>query len=243
MPATAIPRTSRRNPAIDAGFTLLELLIAVAIVTVLASLAIPQYQASVTIARSAKAKAELKLISTEIQVFLGVEGRLPLSLVEIGRADRLDPWGQPYVYLNLATGTGDNLQYAVDQGVLDPSAVASGGGGGGGSGRARAALNAIQAASERRVDRGGDPIPALERLTNLIGSGQMSAGAAARFSTVDDVMPVRRVDGFLFPINTDFELFSLGPNRTSAQELLSIEGRDDVIRAQNGGFFGIAGTL
>ncbi len=50
----------------------------------------------------------------------------------------------------------------------------------------------------------------------------------------------RRRDGFLFPLNSDYDLFSLGPNGRTAVSLGQPIARDDVIRANNGGFFGTA---
>ena len=50
----------------------------------------------------------------------------------------------------------------------------------------------------------------------------------------------RRRDRYMFPLNTDYDLFSLGPDHQSATSLGEGIGLDDVIRANNGGFFGRA---
>ena len=50
----------------------------------------------------------------------------------------------------------------------------------------------------------------------------------------------RRRDRYLFPLNTDYDLFSLGPDHRTATSLGEQVGYDDVIRANNGGFFGLA---
>lgn len=54
------------------------------------------------------------------------------------------------------------------------------------------------------------------------------------------VAATRRCDRFMYPLNTDYDLFSLGPNGRTAVSLGEAVGQDDVIRANNGGFFGIA---
>jgi general secretion pathway protein G len=49
-----------------------------------------------------------------------------------------------------------------------------------------------------------------------------------------------RKDGELVPLNSDFDLYSLGPDGVSALALPAAPSRDDVIRAANGAFIGLA---
>jgi len=49
-----------------------------------------------------------------------------------------------------------------------------------------------------------------------------------------------RKDGDLVPLNSDFDLYSLGPDGVSALALPAAPSRDDVVRAANGAFIGIA---
>jgi general secretion pathway protein G len=49
-----------------------------------------------------------------------------------------------------------------------------------------------------------------------------------------------RKDHNLHPINTDFDLYSRGPDGDSASALTAQKSRDDVIRANDGGFIGVA---
>ena len=49
-----------------------------------------------------------------------------------------------------------------------------------------------------------------------------------------------RKDGELVPINTDFDLYSLGPDGVSALALPAAPSRDDVVRAANGAYIGLA---
>lgn len=54
------------------------------------------------------------------------------------------------------------------------------------------------------------------------------------------VATTRRCDRFMYPLNSDYDLFSLGPNGRTTVSLGETMGQDDVIRANNGGFFGVA---
>ena len=50
---------------------------------------------------------------------------------------------------------------------------------------------------------------------------------------------VRR-DKNMNPLNSDFDLFSMGPDGDTAKQLTAAKGRDDIVRAGNGGFIGLA---
>ena len=141
------------------GFTLLELLVVIAIVGTLSGLAIPTYSNYIEKARITKAIAEIYLLEKEILAFLGSNGSLPLSLDNINRGNLLDPWGNPYQYLNFAT---------------------------------------------------------------VSGQGQM------------------RKDRFLVPLNTDFDLYSMGQDGASRPPLTANASHDDIIRANNGNYVGPA---
>lgn len=49
-----------------------------------------------------------------------------------------------------------------------------------------------------------------------------------------------RKDHALVPINTDFDLYSMGPDGGSAPPLTARQSRDDIVRANNGAFVGLA---
>jgi general secretion pathway protein G len=49
-----------------------------------------------------------------------------------------------------------------------------------------------------------------------------------------------RKDGELVPLNSDFDLYSLGPDGVSALALAAAPSRDDVVRARNGAYIGLA---
>ena len=49
-----------------------------------------------------------------------------------------------------------------------------------------------------------------------------------------------RKDHFLVPINTDFDIWSMGPDGKSSAPLTAKSSRDDVVRANDGTFYGWA---
>jgi general secretion pathway protein G len=49
-----------------------------------------------------------------------------------------------------------------------------------------------------------------------------------------------RKDKNLVPINSDFDLYSKGPDGNSVAPLTAKASRDDIIRANDGGYFGVA---
>ena len=54
-----------------------------------------------------------------------------------------------------------------------------------------------------------------------------------------NVGKVRR-DKNLNPLNSDFDLYSVGKDGASSTQITGAKGRDDIIRAGNGGFIGLA---
>jgi general secretion pathway protein G len=88
------------------GFTLLELMVVIAIVGILSSIAIPAYRTYLEKARMTKAIMEIRMLEREIIVFESTEGRLPDSLADIGYGNLKDPWGNPYEFLNFENVQG-----------------------------------------------------------------------------------------------------------------------------------------
>ena len=50
----------------------------------------------------------------------------------------------------------------------------------------------------------------------------------------------KRKDRFLVPVNSTFDLYSLGPDGASALPFTALSSQDDIVRANDGGFVGLA---
>ena len=140
------------------GWTLVELMIVLAIIATLAAIAVPLYANVTERAKVAGAIAEIRILDSEIAVFEAAKRRLPTSLAEIGRGTLKDPWGNPYEYLEFAGG---------------PSGLI-------------------------------------------------------------------RKDHSLHPLNSTYDLYSKGKDGQSQAPLTASASRDDIIRANDGGYIGPA---
>ena len=144
------------------GFTLIELMTITVIIGALSSIAIPTYSYYIEKVKVTKAIVELRYVERDIIVFFNNNDRYPNNLAEIGQGGLLDPWGNPYQYLDLTT---------------------------------------------------------------VVGLGQC------------------RSNKFNNPINSDFDLFSMGRDGAFVRPLTANFSRDDIIRADNGRFVGPAADL
>jgi general secretion pathway protein G len=82
-------------------------------------------------------------------------------------------------------------------------------------------LAAAQADPEHLTDPWGNPYQYLEFCGSKPGGGA-------------------RKDKFLVPINSDYDLYSMGPDGASVAPLTAKSSRDDIIRANDGAFIGLA---
>jgi len=93
----------------DKGFTIAELLATMLIVSIRAGIALPGYadyrdRVDITIAMT-----DIQEIELAVERFRARYSRFPDSLEEINLDQKLDPWGNPYQYLNIA-GTSERDQ-------------------------------------------------------------------------------------------------------------------------------------
>ena len=104
------PFRARKQQLSSRGFTIVELIISLAIVATLAAIAVPLTQDYIYRANVARASTEIRGLEKEIMFYRTEFGRFPgwngmwTSLAEIGRDKVEDPWGTFYQYRNLENG-------------------------------------------------------------------------------------------------------------------------------------------
>jgi general secretion pathway protein G len=157
MQRQRLARTGRRRRA----FTVLELMLALAITTILAAIAIPAYRGYRERSQTKAAMGQIKEIELLITDYELEHEIYPPSLAAIEADGMRDPWGNPFHYL--------------------------------------------------RIDGPNPP-----------KKGKL------------------RKDKNLVPINSDYDLYSSGPDGDSKMPLTAKASRDDIIRANDGGFVGVA---
>ncbi len=144
------------------GFTVVELMLALAIIGILSLLASAGYDRHIEKTRVYRATVDIGGLQMAIKQYDLNNSVLPDDLGEIGQAAKLDPWGRPYVYVNLQATKGH--------------------------------------------------------------------GAA-------------RKDHKLNPLNSDYDLYSVGKDGVSKSQITQKDSLDDVIRAHDGAFIGLAGDF
>lgn len=140
-----------------AGFTVVELLIVIAVLLTISAIAVPHFLEALERARIARAVGDMRTIGNAVVGYQVINQQWPLTLDDVGYGSNLDPWGNPYQYLSF---------------------------------------------------------------TDTKGKGKM------------------RKDHFLVPINSYFDLYSMGKDGQSVPPLTAAASRDDVIWANDGGFIG-----
>jgi len=146
----------------NAGFTVVELLIVVAIIFTVSAIAVPNLVAAINQAKIARAIGDVHTIGLAVQEYDVLNGQCPNTLADVGYGTTLDPWGNPYQYLSFA---------------------------------------------------------------DTKGKGKM------------------RKDRFLVPINSLFDLYSMGPDGQSVAPLTAKQSQDDIIWANDGGYVGPASNF
>lgn len=151
------PRTRRCLSA----FTLLEVLIALAVLAVLTAIAVPQFLGYRERVVAKQAMADVRMLENRIDSYRDEFGGFPSTLAEVTDPVPRDPWGNSYAYLKLQ------------------------------------------------------------------GAGPSAAGMA-------------RKDKNLVPLNTDYDLYSKGPDGDTKVPLTAKASHDDIVRANDGAYVGRA---
>lgn len=102
-------RAKRSAGSSPRGFSLLELLLVLAIILTISAMAVPNLLAALTAARNAHAAGDINTMETEVAEYQIEIGPLPDNLTQIGRGTYNDPWGQPYQYFNHTDNMGNGL--------------------------------------------------------------------------------------------------------------------------------------
>lgn len=104
-----------RKAEVRGGFTLMEMLVVVAILVVLAGAAVPIYMKQLDDAKKDRARVDVKTLGNVCEMYMMKNGAYPESLVQLtqippegGRpylevAALSDPWGHQYQYQNPGT--------------------------------------------------------------------------------------------------------------------------------------------
>lgn len=95
------PVAGTRSRGKTPGFTLVEVVAALAIIGVLSAIAVPRGMELVDRARVARATVDLHAMTTELLS----QDSLPASLALIGRDQLQDPWGNTYIYYAFPQGS------------------------------------------------------------------------------------------------------------------------------------------
>jgi general secretion pathway protein G len=213
-------------------------MIAVAITGILASLAMPTYTDFLEKARIARTIAELHTLAKELDNFALSAGQYPDTLAQIGRSTLHDPWGNPYQYYRINCGPltishlhqPDLPDYGSD-GQIVPATTPSPPHGGRvlltvGTTHTQALVQLV-AKSGSSASGGGS-------------SGSGASGAGGGGGPPCGGIGGARKDRFLVPINSDFDIYSMGRDGQTIAPLTAPKSHDDIIRASDGGFYGLA---
>ena len=141
------------------GYTLVEVLLVVAMLAVLTAIALPKYNSYRDRVNQTHAIQDIIVLQAVIKDYFINSGAYPPTLAAVGNGNKVDPWGHPYVYLDLTSTNGH--------------------------GKAR---------KDRKLN----------------------------------------------PINSDFDLYSLGKDGVSKTQLSNKDSLDDIVRANDGAYIGLA---
>ena len=84
------------------GFTLIEVILVVAVVAILTAIAIPLYFDFIYRIQVKEAIVGVLTLEKKILVHKITNKKIPDNLDEVGESTYLDPWGNPYQYANIS---------------------------------------------------------------------------------------------------------------------------------------------
>lgn len=90
----------------SAGYTLIEAMMVLAILSIAAALAYPTYTNYFDKMDMVDVERDFFTMDSKIQTYFAMNGSYPPDLASIGLALE-DPWGNPYQYLNMALTNGN----------------------------------------------------------------------------------------------------------------------------------------
>jgi len=79
-------KRNQRRPVGQGGFTLIELIIVVAVISIVAALAVPLYANEEARARVAKVQAEIRTLACAVNLYAAHMGTLPVTLLALTTA-------------------------------------------------------------------------------------------------------------------------------------------------------------
>jgi general secretion pathway protein G len=85
------------------GFTVIELMIAIAIIAVATAVAMPSYLNYVERTKVSRAIDDIGAINAKLRLYMVDYTVPPPSLAAVGESSKLDPWGNTYQYTDLTT--------------------------------------------------------------------------------------------------------------------------------------------
>jgi general secretion pathway protein G len=91
----------QKNGAFNKALTLIELLIAMAIVGILSAIAVPLYTGHIDKQRNTTAIIDINNIESQIERFRALKSRPPDDFAEASIVSPSDPWGNAFKYVRL----------------------------------------------------------------------------------------------------------------------------------------------
>ena len=107
--------SSRCAIAGSKGFSLIEVLVAIAVVASLLAIAIPRYIQYQIQARNAQAIADIRTIDLAVQIYRRTNNVYPTTLSQLTGIPTKDPWGTAYQYLKIEDEVGITGKTRKDQ--------------------------------------------------------------------------------------------------------------------------------